>query len=75
MKDCALYFETLDADDLAAKIILLYNSPALRSKMISDGKNLASASQDYATVMMKKIKPFLQKRVLWESGYEPDVLL
>lgn len=76
MKDSALYFETLDADDLAAKIILLYKSPDLRKQMIINGKNFAAAlSQDYATVMMEKIKPFLQKRILWESTCKLDDLL
>ncbi|MBO4632718.1 MAG: glycosyltransferase family 4 protein [Lentisphaeria bacterium] len=74
MKDCALYFDTLDADDLAEKIYQLSNSPDLRCKIISEGKKLTSLHRDYVGTVIEKIRPFLQKRILWKTTNESDIL-
>jgi len=69
LQDCALFFNPLDANDLANKILELLNNPQLRDELNLKGAKLAKRvdSKNYVESMLKVIDEFALIRQMWSS--------
>ena len=68
LEGAALFFDTLDEEDLALKIKFLWENPDERSSLISRGTEVAKNKGDYVANIFRELETDLKKRSLWQQN-------